>query len=96
MAVSDREEPKEPAAVSCLDELRELLGEVLGLGKRTATLNAQTPLFGSLPELDSMALVMVIIAIEERLDIVFEDEEVTAEAFETVGTLANLVDGKRS
>jgi acyl carrier protein len=81
---------------SCLDELRELLGDVLRLGKRRAALRADTALFGSMPELDSMAVILVVVAIEERLGVTFADEEATAETFATVGTLASLVDRKRS
>ena len=82
-------------ATSSLEEVRALLGEVLKLGKRTATLNAGTRLFGSLPELDSMAVITVVMEIENRFDILFDDDEVTAETFETIGTLAALIDGKR-
>ncbi len=81
---------------SCLDELKTLLGEVLHLGKRTATLSADTQLFGSLPELDSMALITVVLEIEERFGITFDDEEATAETFTTIGTLVSLIDRKRS
>lgn len=81
---------------SCLDEMKKLLGEVLHLGRRTATLNADTKLFGSLPELDSMALISVVLEIEERFGITFDDDEATAATFATIGTLASLVDRKRS
>lgn len=83
-------------ASSCLHEVSELLGDVLKLGKRTTRLTAETRLFGSLPELDSMAVVLVVVAIEERYGIRFDPEEVRAEAFATLGTLAALVDGKRA
>lgn len=81
---------------SCLDELKELLGDVLRLGKRTASLGPDTALFGSLPEFDSMAVILVVVAIEERFGVKFEDEEASAETFATVGTLTSLVDRKRS
>jgi acyl carrier protein len=76
--------------------MKELLGEVLNLGKRASRLTADTRLFGSLPELDSMAVVLVVVAIEERFGIRFEDDEATAENFVTLGTLVALVDAKRS
>jgi acyl carrier protein len=81
---------------SCLDEMKKLLGEVLHLGRRTATLTAETRLFGSLPELDSMALISVVLEIEERFGITLDDDEATAATFATVGSLASLVDRKRS
>jgi acyl carrier protein len=79
-----------------LDQIRELLGSVLELGKRTAKLSAETRLFGSLPELDSMAVVLLVVALEERFGIRFDDEEVTAETFATLGTLAAVVGRKQS
>jgi acyl carrier protein len=82
--------------ITCLDEIKTLLGEVLHLKKRAATLAVDTPLFGSMPELDSMAVVLVVVAIEERFGVKFDDDEVNGETFATVGTLAAFVDRKRS
>lgn len=79
-----------------IDEVKDVLGNVLKLGKRTASLQADTPLFGSMPELDSMAVILVLVAIEERLGVTFADDEVSAENFETVGTLVALADSKRA
>ncbi|MEQ8232879.1 MAG: phosphopantetheine-binding protein [Gammaproteobacteria bacterium] len=81
---------------STLDELRDLLGRVLKLGNRASSLEADSPLHGALPELDSMAVIEVIVEIEDSFDIRFEDDEVTAETFATVGTLVALIDGKRA
>lgn len=71
-----------------------LLGEVLQLGDRVDGLDGETPLLGGIPELDSMAVVTVITTIEERFDITVEDDEVSAELFETIGSLAAYVDQK--
>ncbi len=48
-------------------------------------------LLGELPELDSLAIVELVVALEEHFDIVVEDEDVTGEAFATVASLASLV-----
>jgi acyl carrier protein len=85
-----------PVAASSVDELRELLGRVLRLDKRVATLGVDTRLAGSMPELDSMAVINVVVAIEDHFGFTFDEEELTEEAFATVGTLAALVDSKRS
>jgi acyl carrier protein len=74
-------------------QVREIIAETLQLGDRGAMLEASTPLLGSLPELDSMAVATVVIAIEERFDIYVEDD-ISAEVFETVGSLAAFVDRK--
>ncbi|HEX9836899.1 MAG TPA: acyl carrier protein [Alphaproteobacteria bacterium] len=84
------------AAQSTLEALKRVLGEVLQIGARAGRLTADTPLLGSLPELDSMAVVAVITAIEEAFGIFVNDDEVSAETFETVGSLAAFIDRKRA
>ncbi|HEU4651024.1 MAG TPA: phosphopantetheine-binding protein [Croceibacterium sp.] len=76
--------------------LRGVLRDVLGLGaQRTAALTAETGLFGHLPELDSMAVAGLLTEIEDRLDIVIEDDEVDGEMLETYGALLGFVAAKR-
>jgi len=78
-----------------LDAVRNVLGAVLELGPRTASLTPDSPLLGGLPELDSMAVITVVIELEEHFGIRFDEEDVTAEAFETLGSLTDLVDRTR-
>ena len=75
-------------------EVKTILGEVLQLGPRAESLTAETALLGSLPELDSMAVATVIAGIEDRFGVFVEDDELSAETFATVGTLAAFVDQK--
>ncbi len=75
-------------------ELKHILGEVLSLGDRADRFTATTSLLGSLPELDSMAVVSVITTIEERFGIVIDDDEISAQTFETFGSLSNFVTQK--
>ncbi len=75
-------------------ELKSILGEVLSLGSRADRLTDQTALLGSLPELDSMAVVSVITTIEERFGVVVGDDEISAETFATFGALRHFVDEK--
>jgi acyl carrier protein len=77
-----------------LDDVRAILGEVLSLGDRTSSLSGKTVLLGGIPEFDSMAVVSVIVALEEQFGIVVEDDEISAETFETVGTLCEFL-GKK-
>lgn len=68
--------------------LRALLAESLGLSmKRVDTFTVDTALFGALPEFDSMAVAHFLTALEERLAVVIEDDDVEAEDFGTFGTL---------
>ena len=75
-------------------ELKHILGEVLSLGGRADRFAAATPLLGSLPELDSMAVVSVITTIEERFGIVIGDDEISAQTFASFGSLSDFVQQK--
>lgn len=77
-----------------LEQVKQILSSVLGLGERGNAMTSETPLLGNMPELDSMAVVSVIAAMEEHFGIVFDDDEINASAFQTVGSLAALVDRK--
>jgi acyl carrier protein len=70
----------------------DILRSTLGLGRMR--LSADTPLLGSLSELDSMAVVNVLLALEEHFGIAVHDDEINARHFATVGTLAGFVDAK--
>lgn len=78
-----------------IDEVRDVLAGVLGIEDRAAALDATTPLLGSLPELDSMAVLELVEALQDQFGIEVDDEDVTAELFETLGSLAAFVDAKR-
>ena len=68
--------------------LRGLLAEVLGLpASRVAGFKEDTALFGALPEFDSMAVATLLTGMEERLDILIEDDDVEAEDFMSFGRL---------
>lgn len=72
--------------------LRALLAEVLGIdAKRVATFDQVTPLFGALPEFDSMAVAALLTGIEERFAILIEDDDAEAEDFMTYGRLLSFV-----
>lgn len=75
--------------------LRAILKDVLGLSAdRVAAFNAATGLFGDLPELDSMAVAGLLTEIEDRLDIIIEDDEVDGELLETYGNLLAFLEDK--
>ena len=68
--------------------VRAVLKDVLGLSDaQVAAFDDTTPLFGALPELDSMAVAGVLTEIEDRLGIVIDDDEVDGEMLETFGAL---------
>lgn len=79
-----------------LEDVKTLLADVLSLSESTRRgLSEQTALLGNLPELDSMAVVNLITALEERFGITIDDDEIGASTFATVGTLADFVRRKR-
>lgn len=89
----------EPACEPDIDatdgHVRQILQDVLGLpADRVMQFGPETGLFGHLPELDSMAVAGLLTEIEDRLDIVIEDDEVDGEMLETYGALLAFVRGK--
>ena len=80
--------------MSTLTEVKNLLIDTLNLGAAGESLTAESPLLGSLPELDSMAVVTLIGALEEHFGIAIDDDEISGATFETLGSLSAFVDGK--
>ena len=69
-------------------KLRAILSDVLGLKPGQADgFTEDTGLFGDLPELDSMAVAGLLTEMEDRLDIVIDEDEIDGELFETYGSL---------
>lgn len=77
--------------------LRRILTDVLGLKAGQAEqFSAETGLFGHLPELDSMAVAGLLTEMEDRLDIVIDDDEVDGELLESFGSLLAFAEAKRA
>ena len=77
--------------------LRRILTDVLGLKAGQAeAFTEETGLFGHLPELDSMAVAGLLTEMEDRLDIVIEDDEIDGELLESFGSLLAFAEGKRA
>ena len=77
--------------------LRRVLSDVLGIDQEAvASFTADTGLFGHLPELDSMAVATLLTEMEDRFDIVIDDDEVDGELLETYGALLAFAEAKRA
>ena len=75
--------------------IRDLLRDVLGISQeRVDAFDADTPLFGALPELDSMAVASLLTEMEDRLGILIEDDDIDGETFESFGTLVAFAQAK--
>ena len=77
-----------------LEEVKNIVIDVLALGDAGNALTADSGLLGSIPELDSMAVVNLITALEEQFGITVEDDEIGASTFETLGSLSRFVEQK--
>ena len=77
-----------------LDDVKTIVGEVLHLGPQIEKMNASSALLGAIPEFDSMAVVNVITAIEERFGISVADDEIDAATFATFGSLVEFIEQK--
>ena len=88
--------PDTASADDAIDtRLRAVLADVLGLdAERVAAFDADTGLFGHLPELDSQAVATLLTEIEDRFEIVIDDEDVDGEMLETYGGLLGFVRAK--
>jgi acyl carrier protein len=77
-----------------INDIKEILRSTLQLGDRADELTDESPLMGAIPEFDSMAVVTVLTMVEEEFGVEIEDDEVSADIFETVGSLAKFVSQK--
>jgi acyl carrier protein len=77
-----------------IDDVKSIVGSSLQIRERVQQMDATAPFLGAVPELDSIAVVNVITALEEHFGISVADDEIDASAFETLGSLARFVEGK--
>ena len=73
-------------------ELKTILDDVLSLEGRAKDFDADTALLGAIPELDSMAVVSLITAVEERFGVEIADDEIDGSVFATFGSLVAFVE----
>ena len=76
------------------EEVLRVLDETLSLNGRGLRFGRSTHLLGSVPELDSMAVVTLITGLEDRFSIVVDDDDIDGDTFATVGSLVDFVGSK--
>ena len=76
------------------DHIINIIKATLGIQNRQIKFNLKTRLLGNIPEFDSSTVVAILEAVEQKYDIVFDDDEITAEIFETVETFTKFLEGK--
>jgi len=79
-----------------LDDVKKVVGSALQIGSRMQQMKADAPLLGAVPELDSIAVVNLITALEEHFGIAVADDEIGASTFETLDSLTKFIEGKVS
>lgn len=57
-------------------------------------MTSSTALLGAIPEIDSMGIINIILAIEKQFGFQIDDEEVEQSVFESVGSLHGFVEMK--
>ena len=80
--------------MNLIDEVKTVLDSALQLRGRLRASDASTPLLGAIPELDSMAVVSLITALEEHFGFAVADDEIEASTFATLGSLTEFVQQK--
>jgi len=77
-----------------VERIRKILRDALQLGARADSLSGSSRLLGGIPEFDSMAVVSIIGMIEEEYGFVVDDDEMSADVFETLDSFATFVAAK--
>ena len=75
-----------------LDLAKQIL--VSNLQLENVDLTPGTQIMGNFPQFNSLSIAGIVAAIEDEVGCTIEDEEITAELFETVGTLADFIASK--
>jgi acyl carrier protein len=78
------------------EAVKAVVVETLGIEDRADALTPDAPLLGAVPELDSMAVLELVLALETRFEFEIDGEDVTGELFESLGSLTEYVDGQLS
>ena len=78
--------------VNTEDEVIRTLRSVLG--PASEPLRGDSALMGAVAELDSMAVVSILTALEERFDFVVDDDEIDGRTFASVASLTAFVQSK--
>jgi acyl carrier protein len=80
--------------MSLQQEIIQIIDDVLMLDGQVDHLDENTGLLGSIPEFDSVAVVSLVTALEEEFGCTFDDDELNADVFATVGSLTKVLEEK--
>lgn len=74
--------------------LRAILEAAVGKRALPGQLGDDTPLLGAIPELDSMAVLGILTQVQDDFGVAIDDDEISADIFETFGALRRFVESK--
>ena len=80
--------------MNLLDEIIQIVADVLMLEDQADGFDENTGLLGSIPEFDSVAVVSLVTALEEEFGCTFDDDELNADVFATIGSLTKVTEQK--
>lgn len=80
--------------MNLLNDVTKIIVDVLVLEDRADSLNENTALLGALPEFDSVAAVSLTTALEQEFGCSFDDDELNADVFATIGSLTKVTEQK--
>lgn len=74
-----------------INDIVQIIINVTGKSDAVCTFTADTQLFGAMPEIDSMAIINIVLSLEKQYGFHIDDEEVEQAVFESVGSLSLFV-----
>jgi acyl carrier protein len=77
-----------------LEEVKAVVVVTLDIEEQADDLGPETGLYGNLPELDSLTVLKLVVALQKRFGIEIEMGEVVGDIFDTLGQLAAFVESK--
>ena len=76
------------------EEVIQIIIDVLMLKASPDSFDENTGLLGSIPEFDSVAVVALITELEQEFGCIFDDDELNADVFSSVGSLVSTLESK--
>lgn len=77
-----------------LEDVKAVVVVTLDIEDQADGLGPETGLYGNLPELNSLTVVKLIVALQKRFGIEIEMNDIAGEIFDTLGRLAAFVESK--
>jgi acyl carrier protein len=76
------------------EDVKAVVVVTLDIEDQADDLGPETRLYGNLPELDSLTVVKLIVALQKRFGIDIKIDEIGGDVFDTLGRLAAFVESK--